>query len=77
MLVTIGIPITIELVLVYLVSIELVLFLLVYIELVDWIVLVKLVYGILEYFFSGLLNLQMRAYIAACVSTIHEKNHVC
>ena len=48
MLVTIGIPITIELVLVYLVSIELVLFLLVYIELVDLIVLVKLVYGIVE-----------------------------
>ena len=27
--------------------------------------------------FAGLINSQMRAYIAACVSTIHEKNHVC
>ena len=59
------------------VSIELILVLLVPIGLFVWIVLVKLVYGILEYFFSGLLNLQMRADIAACVSTIHEKNHVC
>ena len=50
-LVIIGIPSRIELVLVYLVSIELILVFLVSIELVVWFVLVKLVSGILEWFF--------------------------
>ena len=48
MLVIIGIPSRIELVIVYMVYIELVLVLMFFIELFVWIVLVKMVSGILE-----------------------------
>ena len=67
----------IELVLVYMVSIELVLVLLLYIELVVCIVLVKLVSCILEWVFLVYYFHRCALILQACVSTIHEKNHVC